>query len=126
MGRTNRGRLATVVSSPTYENILPPLITSALATGNPASTCCTLRTVNGNRQHCLAVIVFCVLACKRDIDRWIDQVDNFLNEERASIDEYDQYLTERSALADRTKAQAKAANAEKAGARNRGDDASAA
>lgn len=51
------------------------------------------------------------------------QVDSFLDEERASIDEYDQYLTERSALADRTKIanSSKSANAEKAGARNRGD-----
>lgn len=51
------------------------------------------------------------------------QVDSFLDEERASIDEYDQYLTERSALADRTKIAnaSKNAKAEKAGARNRGD-----
>lgn len=49
-----------------------------------------------------------------------NQVDSFLNEERASIDEYDQYLTGRSALADRT--QAVNASAEKAGARNRGSD----
>ncbi|CAM9827813.1 unnamed protein product [Ectocarpus sp. 12 AP-2014] len=50
-------------------------------------------------------------------------VDSFLDEERASIDEYDQYLTERSALADRTKIanSSKSANAENAGARNRGD-----
>eukprot|EP00752_Nemacystus_decipiens_P008441 g7545.t1 len=51
-------------------------------------------------------------------------VDSFLNEERASIDEYDQYLTGRSALANRT--QAASANAERAGARNRGNDSAAA
>lgn len=55
------------------------------------------------------------------------QVDSFLNEERASIDEYDQYLTERSALADRTKAANARSRegADEAVARNRGGDGTA-